>query len=268
MFRDDDRHAALGPVPADGPHRAREGPRAQEVRRRRDRARTPTTQIAEIDAQYAARAAARRRAALVGGRRRGRRGRPDGEGPAAPSPTWSAGTSGMGMGLYGVKPLRLGYAEPRADPAVLPPRRAQRPRRHAARALGPRVRAPVRQPDHLRLRPHARDVAHPPLHRLDGRRRVAVEARLRVPPFNYVGDTHWLRGPRDAQVPRRRRPARRSTSSSRSRTSGARSRRPGHATILLPSREHGPVRLPDPPGGAHRSAGARSTRSPRSSRRR
>ena len=26
---------------------------------------------------------------------------------------------------------------------------------------------------------------------------------------------------------------------------------PGHASILLPSREHGPVRLPDPPGGAH-----------------
>ena len=25
---------------------------------------------------------------------------------------------------------------------------------------------------------------------------------------------------------------------------------PGHATILLPSREHGPVRLPEPPGGA------------------
>ncbi len=25
---------------------------------------------------------------------------------------------------------------------------------------------------------------------------------------------------------------------------------PGHATILLPSREHGAVRLPDPPGGA------------------
>jgi len=24
---------------------------------------------------------------------------------------------------------------------------------------------------------------------------------------------------------------------------------PGHATILLPSREHGAVRLPDPPGG-------------------
>jgi hypothetical protein len=25
---------------------------------------------------------------------------------------------------------------------------------------------------------------------------------------------------------------------------------PGHATILLPSRERGPVRLPSPPGGA------------------
>ena len=25
---------------------------------------------------------------------------------------------------------------------------------------------------------------------------------------------------------------------------------PGHAMILLPSREHGPVRLPEPPGGA------------------
>ena len=24
---------------------------------------------------------------------------------------------------------------------------------------------------------------------------------------------------------------------------------PGHATVLLPSREHGEVRLPDPPGG-------------------
>ena len=51
---------------------------------------------------------------------------------------------GMGMGLYGVKPLRLAPPEPPADPALLPPRRAQRPRRDAARALGPGVRAPVR----------------------------------------------------------------------------------------------------------------------------
>ena len=31
---------------------------------------------------------------------------------------------------------------------------------------------------------------------------------------------------------------------------------PGHATILLPSHEHGPVRLPDPPGGATDLQGA------------
>jgi hypothetical protein len=31
---------------------------------------------------------------------------------------------------------------------------------------------------------------------------------------------------------------------------------PGHATVLLPSREHGPVRLPAPPGGATTCADA------------
>ena len=51
-------------------------------------------QIAEIDAQYAREASARRGAALVRGRAGGRRGRPDGEGPAHASPTWSAGTRG------------------------------------------------------------------------------------------------------------------------------------------------------------------------------
>ena len=76
------RPAAVGPVPADDPHRAREGAGAQEVRRRRARRRTPTSEIDEIEAQYAAGARPRRRAPLVGGRRGGRRGRPAGEGPA------------------------------------------------------------------------------------------------------------------------------------------------------------------------------------------
>jgi hypothetical protein len=31
---------------------------------------------------------------------------------------------------------------------------------------------------------------------------------------------------------------------------------PGHATILLPSHQHGPVRLPEPPGGATDLQGA------------
>jgi acyl dehydratase len=73
--------------------------------------------------------------------------------------------------------------------------------------------------------------------------------------FNYVGDTQWLRG----------------TVTRRYLADGDRAAvdldlvaenqrgevtTPGHATILLPSREHGPVRLPDPPGGAADLEGA------------
>ena len=67
--------------------------------------------------------------------------------------------------------------------------------------------------------------------------------------FNYVGDTHWMRG----RVVRKElvdgeRPAvelELTGENQRGETTT-----PGHATILLPSREHGPVRLPQPPGGA------------------
>ena len=63
--------------------------------------------------------------------------------------------------------------------------------------------------------------------------------------FNYVGDTHWMRG----RVVRKfladgDRPAVELEcwgENQRGETTT-----PGHATILLPSREHGPVRLPDP----------------------
>jgi len=73
--------------------------------------------------------------------------------------------------------------------------------------------------------------------------------------FNYVGDTQWLRG----TVVRRYlaegdRPAvdlELTATSQRGELTT-----PGHATVLLPSREHGPVRLPDPPGGATDLQGA------------
>lgn len=67
--------------------------------------------------------------------------------------------------------------------------------------------------------------------------------------FNYVGDTQWL----DGTVTRKYladddRPAVdvevRATNQRGELTT------PGHATILLPSREHGAVRLPEPPGAA------------------
>jgi hypothetical protein len=67
--------------------------------------------------------------------------------------------------------------------------------------------------------------------------------------FNYVGDTQWLGG----TVTRRylaegSRPA--VDLELRAENQRGELTTPGHATILLPSREHGPVRLPEPPGGA------------------
>jgi hypothetical protein len=67
--------------------------------------------------------------------------------------------------------------------------------------------------------------------------------------FNYVGDTQWVRG----RVTRRYlaqgdRPA--ADLDVWCENQRGQVTTPGHATILLPSRESGPVRLPDPPGGA------------------
>jgi len=73
--------------------------------------------------------------------------------------------------------------------------------------------------------------------------------------FNYVGDTHWMRG----RVTRRYR-----ADGDRPAVDldvwGENQRgevtTPGHATVLLPSRADGAVRLPDPPGGATDLSGA------------
>jgi hypothetical protein len=67
--------------------------------------------------------------------------------------------------------------------------------------------------------------------------------------FNYVGDTQWLRG----TVTRRylaegERPAVDLDLVAENQRGELTT--PGHATVLLPSRRFGPVRLPEPPGGA------------------
>jgi acyl dehydratase len=72
--------------------------------------------------------------------------------------------------------------------------------------------------------------------------------------FNYVGDTQWLTG----EVARRYLTDEADGSAGhaavdlelRAVNQRGELTTPGHATILLPSREHGPVRLPRPPGGA------------------
>jgi len=66
--------------------------------------------------------------------------------------------------------------------------------------------------------------------------------------FNYVGDTQWL----DGTVTRKHliddRPA--VDLELRAVNQRGETTTPGHATVLLPSRAHGQVVLPDPPGGA------------------
>jgi acyl dehydratase len=155
--------------------------------------------------------------------------------------------AGMGMGLYGVKPLRLGYQTRQRVPRFF-------------------HRDPQNVPDVMQ-RVHwdpefARRAGNPTTYDY-GRMRETwlihlctdwmgddawlwkLECEFRK--FNYVGDTQWLRG----RVTRKYladgdRPA-------VDLEIGATNQReemttPGRASILLPSREHGPVRLPEQPG--------------------
>jgi hypothetical protein len=74
--------------------------------------------------------------------------------------------------------------------------------------------------------------------------RLRVEFRK----FNYVGDVQWVEG----EVVRHYladggRPA--VDLELRTRNQRDEITSPASATVLLPSREHGPVRLPEPPGG-------------------
>ena len=155
---------------------------------------------------------------------------------------------GMGMGLYGVKALRLGYRN-----------RQRLPRFYHRDELGvPDVLQRVHwDPE------YARKAGNPTTYDY-GRMRETwlihlctdwmgddawlwkLDCEFRL--FNYVGDTHWMRG----RVERRYladgdRPA------VDLEIWGENQRGeitvPGHATILLPSRTHGEVRLPDAPGG-------------------
>jgi len=163
--------------------------------------------------------------------------------------------AGMGMGLYGVKPLRLGYQNRRRIPRFF-------------------HRDPQNVPDVMQ-RVHwdpefARRAGNPTTYDY-GRMRETwlihlctdwmgddawlwkLDCEFRK--FNYVGDTQWLRG----RVVRKYlaggdRPAVELELAAVNQRGEATT--PGHATILLPSRAHGAVRLPDPPGGAHDLDGA------------
>src|SRR5487761_950734 len=156
---------------------------------------------------------------------------------------------GMGMGMYDVAPLRLAYRN-----------RQRIPRFYHRDELGvPDVMQRVHWDPAF-----ARGSGNPTTFDY-GRMRETwlIHActdwmgddawlwRLRVEfrKFNYVGDVQWAEG----EVTRRYladggRPA--GDPELRTRNQRDQVTSPATATILLPSREHGPVRLPDPPGGA------------------
>ena len=162
---------------------------------------------------------------------------------------------GMGMGMYDVAPLRLAYKN-----------RQRIPRFYQTDELG--------IPDAMQ-RVHwdpafARKSGNPTTFDY-GRMRETwlIHActdwmgddawlwRLRVEfrKFNYVGDVQWAEG----ELVRRYladgdRPA--VDLELRTRSQRGEITSPATATLLLPSREHGPVRLPDPPGDAATLEGA------------
>jgi hypothetical protein len=73
--------------------------------------------------------------------------------------------------------------------------------------------------------------------------------------FNYVGDTQWMKGTVTKRyLAEGDRPAVDLDIWAENQHGDVTT--PGHATILLPSTEHGAVRLPDPPGGATDLQGA------------
>jgi acyl dehydratase len=156
---------------------------------------------------------------------------------------------GMGMGLYGVKALRLGWQQRRRMPRFF----------HRDELGIPDVLQRVHWDP-----AYARKTGNPTTYDY-GRMRECwlvhlctdwmgddawlwkLDCEFRV--FNYVGDTQWLRG---TVVRKYRAEGDRPAVDLEIRAENQRGdvTTPGTATILLPSRDAGPVRLPEPPGGA------------------
>ena len=155
---------------------------------------------------------------------------------------------GVGMGLYGVKPLRLGFQN-----------RQRIPRFYHADELGI---PDVMQRCHWDPE-YARKTGNPSPYDYGRMRetwlihlctdwmgddawlwKLSCEFRR----FNYIGDVHWLRGNiTQKYLAEGERPAIDVELFGENQRGELTT--PGTATILLPSREHGAVRLPDPPGG-------------------
>jgi acyl dehydratase len=155
---------------------------------------------------------------------------------------------GVGMGLYGVKALRLGYDQRRRVPRFFRPddlnvpdvqQRVHWDAEWARRAGNPAIY------DYGRMRETW--LVHLCTDWMgDDAWLWKLDCQFRR--FNYVGDTHWMRGRVTRRYESEAGPA--VDLDVWGENQRGETTTPGHATILLPSREHGEVRLPDPPGGA------------------
>jgi hypothetical protein len=157
--------------------------------------------------------------------------------------------TGMGMGLYGVAALRLGVDQRQRMPRFFKPDALNIPDVQQRVHWDPQWAHQAGNPacyDYGRMRETW--LIHLCTDWMgDDAWLWKLDCQFRK--FNYVGDTHWMRG----RVVRKLlvegdRPAVELEvwgENQRGETTT-----PGHATVLLPSREHGPVRLPEPPEGA------------------
>ena len=163
--------------------------------------------------------------------------------------------TGMGMGLYGVKALRLGYQQRQRVPGFFRPddlgvpdvqQRVHWDQEWAKRAGNPAIY------DYGRMRESW--LVHLCTDWMgDDAWLAALDVEFRK--FNYVGDTHTMGG----RITRKYlasgdRPA--IDLELWGQNQRGEITCPGHATILLPSHLHGPVRLPEPPNGATTSQDA------------
>jgi hypothetical protein len=157
--------------------------------------------------------------------------------------------TGMGMGLYGVKALRLARDQHERMPRFFKPDDLNIPdvqqRVHWDPEWARRAGSPASY-DYGRMRETW--LIHLCTDWMgDDAWLWKLDCQFRK--FNFVGDTHWMHG----RVSRKYladgdRPA--VDLDIWGENQRGETTTPGHATILLPSREQGDVRLPDPPGGA------------------
>ena len=162
-------------------------------------------------------------------------------------------SGGYGFVPYAPVGIEDRLQEPPADPEVLREERVRHPRRRAARALGLVMGPGDRQPDGVRLRGDARVAGSRTTSPTGSVTTVGSCASSdEVRKFNYIGDTQIITG----EVVAKREEHGRCFVDVELRATNQRGvvTAPGQATVLLPSRVHGSVRLPVAPDAVQQKA--------------